>query len=366
MSKIEKTLQEAEEYTCRLEEQLAERTQELNKVLEELNNTKEQLAQSEKMANLGQVIAGVAHEVNTPLGAIKASIDNINYFLATNLVNLPEIFQLIPKQHQPAFFELLNRVNQSTYCFSSKEKRAFKKKVLEILKENQIQESDHIADVLIDIGVYEELEQFLALLQDPESVKILDCAYQLASLKRSSLTITTATDRIIKIVLALKQYAYYDREHQKKLTNIIESIENVLVIYHNQIKHGIEVIKIYDRVPLIWCYPDELHQIWANLISNALQAMGDRGTLTIKITQNNEYLIVCITDSGSGIPREILPQIFQPFFTTKPAGKGNGLGLDIVQKIVSQHDGKIEVDSVSGQTNFTVYLPLPTGDNLNT
>jgi signal transduction histidine kinase len=105
------------------------------------------------------------------------------------------------------------------------------------------------------------------------------------------------------------------------------------------------------------CYPDELNQLWTNLIHNALQAMNHEGELLIDIDLEGDFIVIKITDSGCGIPDEIKPQIFEPFFTTKPAGEGSGLGLDIVKKIVSKHDGHISVDSCPGKTTFTVCLP---------
>ena len=140
----------------------------------------------------------------------------------------------------------------------------------------------------------------------------------------------------------------------------------MLTLYYNQLKQGIEVIKNYpEDLPKIPCYPDELNQVWTNLIHNAIQAMESKGTLTIDVKQQQENILVSIIDSGKGIPAEILPKIFQPFFTTKPAGEGSGLGLDIVKKIVDKHRGTISFQSVPGNTTFTVQLPIPV-DNIDT
>jgi signal transduction histidine kinase len=141
--------------------------------------------------------------------------------------------------------------------------------------------------------------------------------------------------------------------------NITQGIETVLTLYQNQIKQGVEVVRNYQaQLPAVQCYPDELNQVWTNLIHNALQAMDNQGTLTIDAVQKDTSVLVKITDSGKGIPPEILPNIFEPFFTTKPAGEGSGLGLDIVKKIIEKHQGKIDVESVPGQTAFTVSLPI--------
>jgi signal transduction histidine kinase len=160
-------------------------------------------------------------------------------------------------------------------------------------------------------------------------------------------------------VFALKTYARYDTTGNKVKAQIAEGIETVLTLYYNQLKRGIKVLKKYDdSLPSILCYPDELNQVWTNLIHNALQAMDYQGTLTIEVKKQDDTLLVSVIDSGKGIPPEIMPKIFQPFFTTKPAGEGSGLGLDIVKKIIEKHQGKIEVESVPGQTTFTVFLPM--------
>jgi two-component system NtrC family sensor kinase len=112
----------------------------------------------------------------------------------------------------------------------------------------------------------------------------------------------------------------------------------------------------------VFCYPDELNQVWTNLIHNALQAMDYKGILTINATQQDTKVIITITDTGKGIPREIQDKIFEPFFTTKPTGEGSGLGLDIVQKIIEKHEGEIEVESMPGKTTFTVSLPIKLKD----
>ncbi len=141
--------------------------------------------------------------------------------------------------------------------------------------------------------------------------------------------------------------------------NVIEGIETILTLYYNQLKQGVEVVRNYqDGLPEVLCYPDELNQVWTNLIHNAIGAMDNCGVLTLEVRAENQSLLVGVTDSGKGIAPEILPRIFEPFFTTKPAGEGTGLGLDIVKKIVEKHSGKIEVTSVIGQTTFTVSIPI--------
>jgi two-component system sensor histidine kinase ChiS len=346
------------EYNRTLEIQVAERTQELSQALDHLKATQQELIQSEKMAALGQLVAGVGHEINTPLGAIRSSIGNIADFLTNKLDKLPEFFQTLSKERQQDFLALLSKSIQQSAPLSSKEKRQLKKELKRQLEAQTIDNADNLASLLLNIGVQDDIQPFLPLLKDPKSETILKTAYELASVQTSTRTITTATERAAKVVFALKSYARYDYSGEKVQANITEGIETVLTLYDNQLKQGVEVIKNYEQVPAILCYADELNQVWTNLVHNALQAMDYKGTLRIDVMQQESNVRVSITDSGKGIPPEIMPKIFEPFFTTKPAGEGSGLGLDIVKKIVEKHQGTISVFSVPGQTSFTVSLPI--------
>ncbi|MGC1246987.1 MAG: HAMP domain-containing sensor histidine kinase, partial [Spirulinaceae cyanobacterium] len=161
-----------------------------------------------------------------------------------------------------------------------------------------------------------------------------------------------------KIVFALKSYARYDSSGEKQVSDITDGLETVLELYRNYFKKGVEVIRNYQSVPPISCYGDELVQVWTNLIHNAIQAMDGKGKLEIGVAQQQENVVVEITDSGAGIPPEVAEKIFDPFFTTKPAGEGSGLGLDIVRKIITKHQGNITFESIPGKTTFKVTLPI--------
>jgi signal transduction histidine kinase len=219
---------------------------------------------------------------------------------------------------------------------------------------------DTMANMLVNMGVHRDLPAFLSLLQGDDNMLIVQTAYNLFMQQSNSQNIKMAVERVSKVVFALKNYAHYDSTGQKIRADIIEGIEVVLTLYHNQLKRGIEVMTQYDEIPQIFCYPDELNQVWTNLIHNAIQAMEGKGSLGIRARRHHQELVVQITDSGCGIPEEIQPRIFEPFFTTKPAGEGSGLGLDIVRKILDRHNGKITCDSQPGKTTFSVFLPIET------
>lgn len=331
---------------------------ELAETLDHLRATQGQLIQSEKMAALGQLIAGIAHEVNTPLGAIRASIGNISHALNDSIHQLPELFKRLSPEQEKDFFALLEKALTSEVSLSSREERKAKRALRQHLEDLDLAEADLIAETLADMGVYDDIDAFVPLFQSDNISFILQAAYNLSSQQKNSRNITTAVERASKVVFALKSYARYGQSETMIEADVTEGIDVVLTIYHNQIKQGIDVIKHYETVPPILCLPDELNQVWTNLIHNAIQAMSNQGELEINVFQNNGHVVVQITDSGPGIPDDIKARIFEPFFTTKPAGEGSGLGLDIVRKIVEKHNGQIEVDSRPGRTTFRVLLPI--------
>ncbi|HEY9602141.1 MAG TPA: ATP-binding protein [Allocoleopsis sp.] len=346
------------QYNQILEQQVAERTQELSQALEHLKTTQDELIQSEKLAALGQLVAGIAHEINTPLGAIRASIGNITTALEQSLRSLPPLFQQLSFQQQADFFALLAAARHNQQSLSTREERQLKRTLKKELEARGFEQGDSLATALVKLGITRDIAPFIPLLEDERRETILETAYSLLTQQTNSQTIKLAVERASKIVFALKSYARQDNSGQMTLANITEGMDIILTLYHNQLKQGVELIKNYQEIPAILCYPEDLNQVWTNLIHNALQAMHNQGRLKIDIFQAASQVVVQVTDSGCGIPTEIQDKIFEPFFTTKPTGEGSGLGLGIAKKIVDKHQGKIEVESQPGRTTFSVWLPI--------
>jgi signal transduction histidine kinase len=348
-----------------LEARVKERTQEIdsqNQILfhtiEQLKSAQTELIESEKMAALGHLVAGIAHEINTPLGAIQASAGNMTKALQEFLAQFPEVADRLTTQQQFDFFELLDQTLQSNPPVTSSEKRPLRRAMAQQLEAHGLNNARQLADSLVEIGITRDVEPFISLLQSSQGTWALQLIYNLSRLQGNNRTIQTAVERASKIVFALKSYARFDQSGEKQLVSLIDGIETVLELYRSQLKQGIEVVRRYETIPAFWGYPDELVQVWTNLIHNAIQAMERKGILEIAAVVQCNQVVVKVIDSGSGISTETQPNIFKPFFTTKPQGEGSGLGLSISRTIIEKHEGRIEVDSQPQCTTFTVYLPL--------
>ncbi len=344
--------------------ELAATNTELEAALEHLQQTQSQLIQSEKMAALGKLVANIAHEINTPIGAINASAGNILHALEDALRLLPEEFRAMQDAQQIAFINLARRACQPKTSLTSREERQRKRDLLQQLEARGFADAEILADTLSDMGVYDDVDDVCVIAQSPQFDMLLKAAAHLASQRHNSDNIIKAVERVSKIVFALKSYAHNDASGEATSARVTDGLDVVLTLYYNQLKHGIEVVKRYDDVPPIRCYPDELNQVWTNLIHNAIQAMSGKGRLEIVVktcevfeTSQVSGVVIEITDSGNGIPDAIKDRIFEPFFTTKPTGEGSGLGLDISRKIIEKHQGKIEFESQPGRTTFRVWLP---------
>jgi signal transduction histidine kinase len=255
----------------------------------------------------------------------------------------------------------LKKSKDSSTYLTSKEKRILKRTVQQKLSNENIAEVSTLANMLTYMKIFdvcEECDELWPLLKDEQAISIVKAARNFVSVRKNSENINLAVDKASKVIFALRKFAHQDASGEKTEIDIIDSIETVLTLYHNQIKQGVEVVKHYQSLPPVLCYADEIHQVWTNIIHNALHAMALNGTLTIEVTRSAENQIrVSFTDTGCGISSAIKARIFEPFFTTKRRGEGSGIGLDIVKKIIDKHQGKIEIESEVGKgTTFKVFL----------
>jgi len=351
-----------------LEDRVDQRTAELKtsnialeSSLNDLKATQTQLIQSEKMASLGQLVASVAHEINTPIGAVKSSGRSIADALEQTLEDLPRLFDILEHEHRRLFMKLISHTKGQTDVLSTREERAITREATRQLEEAGINEARHKASSLVQLRAQSSLGEYLPLLRHAEGDFILSTANGVATIVNSTHNINTAVDRVAKIVFALKSFSRINLSGEMIDADLHEGLETVLTIYHSQIRQGTELVRHYEKIAPLRCLPDELNQVWTNLIHNALQAMKHQGTLTVGIRRAGDEAVVSIGDSGCGISEAIRGKIFDAFFTTKPAGEGSGLGLDIVRKIVDKHNGRIDVQSEVGVgTTFLVHLPYAT------
>lgn len=323
---------------------------ELQKTLDSLESAHQQLVEREKMAMLGQLVAGVAHELNNPVAAILRGTETLSSHIG-HLIEGEE-----RGQTEQLGAQLLHKAMQAKPVSTSEERS--KAKQLESLIHHRL-----IAKKMVKLGL-DENEAMIQLAKNyPESAqKQLE---QLESYHLSGSTlrsIQVCAQRIADMVKSLKGYARPDDETYR-LVDIHEGIEDTLVIFENRLKrHSVE--KEYAQLPLVYCLPIALQQVWTNLISNAIDAFPEHGILQIETRQqrhqDTEYAVIRFTDNGSGIPIELREQIFALNYTTKREGNfGLGIGLSVCQQIILQHQGWIEVDSQPNlYTTMTVWLPL--------
>lgn len=342
------------------QENLQHSNKELLHANKEIADNQRQLALAEKMSALGQLVAGVAHEVNTPLGAINASVGSIRRSLQTTDQKQKQLApEMADTAKIEAYYAFLAEADAQKQELSSREKRKKRRELAAELEEMKAPEPEEIADLLVDLGFKEIPPSAAALLATPGGAGFLELANEVEKQRFNIRNIETAVERASKIVFALKNYSRQSSSGEFEETDIPETLDTVLTIYHNQMKNGVEVNTTYEEgLPLAPCQADAITQVWTNILHNALQAMNYAGALDVAARRDGGYIRVEIADSGPGIPEDVQPRIFEPFFSTKKSGEGSGLGLDIVKKIVDQHQGEITFESEPGRTTFIVKLPL--------
>ncbi|EMM75808.1 sensor histidine kinase [Leptospira santarosai] len=347
-----------------------ERLVELTETLEEkvkirtleLENAQSQLIMSEKMASLGIMVAGIAHEINTPAGVINGAADNLDQNMNYLIQNIFDIVLLakhrrLRKNFELALLHILRDKKNSE--LDSREKFRLKKKLKEEMEGMDFNPalSSELSNFIIENQIGEERKYIynVILKDDDRGYLMLKNA---SHINRNIKNIRYAIRNIVRIVKALKSYSHLDQSKTLSPANILEGLENTLVILNNQIKYGIKVIRNFREIPSVICNPDELNQVWTNLIQNAIQALKGKGKIEISVFPQNDFVVVEIEDDGPGIPVKIQDRIWDPFFTTKDQGEGTGLGLGIAKGIVEKHKGKITLTSHPGKTIFRIELPV--------
>ena len=362
--RAEEALRESEQILRDRTEELKNKNEALEETLDQLNTMHNQLIMQEKMASLGKLSAGMAHELNNPASAAQrgaaqlqttfSQLQGIQLRLGEQKLNQIQLDKLVElyrvareRAEKPTEMKAITRTDRETA-------------LEQYLTQQGIDTSGELVPSLVSLGSGEdELEALTELFPDEQFSLVIDwlsCMYAIYSLLSE---ISLGSGRIAEIVKALKTYTYMDQAPVQSV-DLREGLENTLIILHSKLKRGVTVVREYaDDLPVIEAYASELNQVWTNIIDNAIDAMEGEGTLVVRTRKEDPWVVVEIEDSGPGIPEEIQSKIFDPFFTTKGAGQGTGLGLNISRNlIVQKHHGEMSVMSEPGSTCFAVRLPI--------
>ncbi len=320
--------------------------------------------QSEKMMALGKLSAGLAHELNNPASAILRSAKALKQHLG----NVPEKFKKITSiriseqqvdRLNSILFEKIN--NRPENKMKLIERNAKEEELEEWLEEHGLENAYELTETFLDfcMGI-PEMKEIYNITEDQNFSHAIEWIENVLTTEKMVDEIEEASDRISNLVQSVKSYTHMDKASEKVVTNIHIGIKSTLTMLNHKLKRkNIILEKDFQKdLPQPKIFVSEINQVWTNLIDNAIDAMDHSGILKIKTRKDNEFIKIDIIDNGHGISEENLHSIFDPFFTTKSIGKGTGMGLEVVQRIINQHQGDIKVASKKGETTFTVCLPI--------
>jgi signal transduction histidine kinase len=318
--------------------------------------------QHEKLAALGKLSAGLAHELNNPSAAARRSASALRDCLArlreaarTTDIG-PEDCGLLAEREEEI------RATLKPAQFKDEFARVEREEAIQSwLEAHNVVDAWKLSPSLADAGLTDaHLSSFGAAAGASVGPELTRFA-TLLEMERIAEELEHSSARISDLIKAIKEYSYMDQGPMQEV-DIERGLETTLTIMNHKLKRGITVIRDYaPNLPKVMASGSELNQVWTNLIDNAADAMKDSGKLTIRTVRENDFVLVEIADNGSGIPPEALSRIFDPFFTTKGVGEGTGLGLDVVNRIIKNVGGQINVTSVPGDTRFQVRIPIQSG-----
>ncbi|MEL6578140.1 MAG: hybrid sensor histidine kinase/response regulator [Cyanobacteria bacterium J06621_12] len=350
-----------------LQQQLRAKNDRLKQTIVQLKQSQKKEFESQKHLALTKITAGISQQVNNPLTEINQTLSEIKQFGEATLQNIPAFLAKISPEQQTYFVSLLKYAqdNQINPLLSELERQNLNQQLVAKLDRFELPETAKIANILIELGANEEIEQFMPLLASENYWEILDNVHLILNLHQSIDSITDSTTKVSKVIAAFEDYSQSSySKTEKRPANIETTIEKALSLITPNMPPGVQIIKRYGNVATVQCYPQALEKVWYHLLQNAIEAIGIHGILTINLYQQQSYLMVDIIDTGESISQELLDKLCDPFFTTKSAEGKIGLGLAIAKQIIEQHDGSISVNLLSGKmtlpgnTKFTVSLPL--------
>ncbi|MGN9838196.1 ATP-binding protein [Nonomuraea sp. H19] len=318
----------------------------------------------QRLTALGTITAGLTHELNNPAAAAVRAVSELRSLIKSSRIQLAQLAQDgIPPEKLRTLIEAQEACTSNLGKLPQRsplEISDAEDELGEALEELGVEDAWDMAPALVNAGFSgKDLEKIRTKVGEQHAPAALHWLAEAIEISQMLGEVTEATERITSLIRSAKQYSQMDRAPFQQI-DVHDLLDSTVAIFRGKIPPGITVVTDYDRtLPLIPCYAGELNQVWTNLIHNALDAMGESGTLTIRTAHDEDEAIVEIGDTGPGVPEAIKERIFEPFFTTKSVGQGTGLGLDISYRIVAgRHGGEIKVRSVPGDTWFEVRLPL--------